>query len=257
MAPTPTEGTRPKRALRFRVARWLVICLVLIGARQLLREPNRPEVVLLPPTATIQHNPMPDRWIPRTWGWMWRFRDLLMGRRAPVDFDAFVVRPVEPGLAADIERLAAPAAATNGLRIWSMHGAQFDDATELARKVGRVGLRATESRINTADGITATIYNGQKVPVAGGGFADVGFQLEVLPLTRKRATDVTFRVKWTEMLDAPQPSDEGATNFGAVIRTNLLQAARVQVRIGNGIVLMQSPSETAPGLVLLLSVGRK
>lgn len=34
-------------------------------------------------------------------------------------------------------------------------------------------------------------------------------------------------------------------------------AARVQVPIGNGLVLMQSPSGDDPGVVLLLSVGKK
>ena len=218
-----------------------------------LRQPNVPEVVLLPRATTIQYTPVPDRWIPRTWGWMWRLRDLLLGRHAPVDFDAFILRPVEPALAADLERLAAPTLATNGLRIWSMPAPKFDNATALARKSVANKPGAIASRINTADGCAATLFNGNTIPIAGGGSADVGFQLQVLPRTRKRATDVTFKVKWTEMLGRPQPIDPGATN----IRTDLWQAVRVQVPIGNGIVVMQSPSETQPGVLLLVSIGRK
>src|SRR6185436_4122526 len=163
MAATSTEGTPPKTAARFRVVRWVVIGVVLMGALLVLREPRLPEVVLLPAGTTIGQNPAPDRWIPRTWGWMWRLRDLLMGQRAPVDFDAFILRPVEPALAADLERLAAPTLATNGVRIWSMHGAKFDSARALARIVAANKPGAIASRINTADGATATLFDGQKV----------------------------------------------------------------------------------------------
>jgi hypothetical protein len=257
---TLTEQQQPpKTTAHIQVARWFVIAVLSLGLLLVvfLRQPNVPEVVLLPPATTIQYNPVPDRWIPHTWGWMWRLRDLLLGRRAPVDFDAFILRPVEPALAADLERLAAPTLATNGIRIWSMPTPKFDNAAALARKSVANKPDAIASRINTADGFTATLFNGNTIPIAGSGFADIGFQLQVLPRTRKRATDLTFKVKWTEMLDRPQPIDPGATNIGPIICTNLWQAARVQVPVGNGIVIMQSPSETQPGVLLLLSVGRK
>ena len=254
MVPTPTDAQPPKTSRR--VALWIVIVAVLIAAVFIIvfREPNPPEVVLLPSNATIQSNPLPDRWIPRTWGWMWRLRDSIMGRRTMVDFQAQLFRFSD---AEDLKHLPAPALATNGLKVWNLNVAQFQAASASLNASEEKKAASHRSRVNTGDGNVATIFSGNSVPLVGGGFTDVGFQLQILPRTHKRKTDVTFNVRSTEMVASPPSSDAGATSPFPSIRTNLLQAARVQVPIGNGLLLMQVPSADHPGVVLLLSVGRK
>jgi len=171
-----------------------------------------------------------------------------------VDFQAQLFRFSD---AEDLKDLPAPALATNGLKVWNLNGAQFQTATASLNGSEEKKAASHRARVNTADGYAATIFSGNKVPVAGGGFADVGFELQILPRTHKRKTDVTFKVRSTEMVAPPPSSDAGATSAFPSVRTNLLQGVRVQVPIGNGLVLMQSPSGDNPGVVLLLSVGRK
>ena len=191
MAPTLTDAQPPKASRRIRVARWIVIGAVLIAAVLVivLREPRLPEVVLLPPATTIQSNPLPDRWIPQTWGWLWRIRDSLLGRRTMVDFQAQLFRFSD---AEDLKDLPAPALATNGLKVWNLNGAQFQTATASLNGSEEKKAASHRARVNTADGYAATIFSGNKVPVVGGGFADVGFEFQILPRTHKRKTDVTF-----------------------------------------------------------------
>ncbi|HTD85764.1 MAG TPA: hypothetical protein VK850_04245, partial [Candidatus Binatia bacterium] len=78
-----------------------------------------PELVLLPPTTTITHNPLPERWIPGSWGWMWWLRDALLGKRTPVNCDAEVFQLTELPAVGALD-LGKPALATNGLQMWSL-----------------------------------------------------------------------------------------------------------------------------------------
>lgn len=251
-----TEVPRLKPARRSRVARVGAIILLLLAALVILglRNPELPPVILLPPGTAITHNPIPDRWIPRSWGWMWRARDSIFGRRTRVNFDAQILRLTEPSLPAWLEQLPPPALVTNRLRIWNLNPADFQNA--MAMMGGNNQNTLSASRITTADGIVASAFSGIKVPVSG-RFADVGFKFEVLPQTHKQKTDVTLNVKWTELLDQPASADPETTNAPPTLRTNIWQAARAQIPIGNGLVLMQAPDTTHPGVVLLLSIDRK
>jgi hypothetical protein len=251
------EVPRLKPARRSRAASICAIILLLLAVLSILRlrNPELPPVILLPPGTAITHNPIPDRWIPRSWGWLWRARDAIFGRRTRVDFHAQIFHLTGPSLPAWLEQLPPPALATNRLRIWNLNAADFQNAT--AMMGGNKQDPLCIARIDAADGIVATAFRGYKVPISG-RFADVGFRFEVLPQTHKQKTDVTLNVRWTELIvDHPASADPETTNEPPTLRTNIWQAARAQIPIGNGVVLMQAPDTTNPGVLLLLSIDRK
>lgn len=259
MAPIATEESQPKPAQRIRGARAVVIGLLLLAGLIIFlrsRDSELPGIVLLSPTTTIKHDPFPDRLIPKSWGWAWRLCDATLGKRTPVNFDAQMLQLTDAALPADLGHLPAATLVTNGLSMWSLEDAHLENARTSLQGKDQNKLDPIRARLNTADGIVASMSSGQLVPVAG-AMTHVGFTLQVLPRTHKDKTDVTLGVKWIELVDRPSGTDAGATNPSVAIRTNLWQVARVQIPIGNGFLLIQSPSETQPGMAFLLSTGRK
>ena len=229
-----------------------IILLLLAGLIIIfrLRDSKLPAIVLLPRTTTIKHDPFPDRLIPKSWGWAWRLRDSIFGKRTPVNFDAQMLELKDAARLGDLGHLPAATLVTNGLSLWTLEDAHLENARTLLQGKDQNKQNAVRGRINTADGMVASMFSGQVVPVAG-AMTDVGFKLQVLPRTHKGKTDVTLSVKWVELLDRPSGDPPLA------IRTNLWQVARAQIPIGHGFLLIQSPSETQPGIVFLLSTGRK
>src|SRR6266576_3830980 len=48
--------------------------------------PPSPAIIVFPLPYQIPHTkvPLPDRWIPRSWGWMWRLKEAVLGRAKPI-----------------------------------------------------------------------------------------------------------------------------------------------------------------------------
>jgi hypothetical protein len=250
-----TENHQPKRAHRFRVLRWVAVLVFVIALLVALRLRNSEPlpIVVQSPVTPITHNPWPDRWIPRSWGWMWRLRDSVFGPRTTVNLQAQVLRFAEPAMLGQLNDLPPPTLATNGLRLWTLNPSDFENTSAFFRGTNQLKSHMFSPRITTADGIVASAFSGHSVPLAGGS-TEVGFRFQVLPLTRKRKTELTLNVKWTEVME--RQSADASTN-GPTLRTNLWQTIRAQVPLGHGFLLMQPPGDDQPGAILLLSIGRK
>lgn len=255
MAQTATGESERKPVVRVRVLRGVIRAILLLAGLCLVFRPwhsKPPQIVLLPPTTTIKHDPFPDRLIPRSWGWAWRLRDSIMGKRTPVTFEAQMFRVRDAALLADLGHLPAATLVTNGLSMWRVANVALESTRALLQDQNK--LDPVRARLNTADGIVATMFSGFHVQLAG-NMTPVGFTLQVLPRTHTSKTDVTLSVKWTEMLHRSSGAAAGTRNL-ATLETNFMQVARVQIPIGNGFLLIQSPSEMTPGVVFLLSTGR-
>jgi len=209
----------------------------------LLYDKEPPPVVVLPPNTVLKYDPLPDRWIPASWGWLWRLRDSLYGKRAGVNIDAQILKL--SGAALDLSQLPKPTFTTNTLMIWLVPTAECDRIKHILRSASGTEL-ASRPRISTADGIVAQLFSGNRMPLQGGA-VDVGLSFQVLPKTTKHKTDLTFAIKLTELTER-----EGEP----VLKTNILESIRVQLPIGHGVVLLQPAVERRPGLGMVLSVGR-
>ena len=188
MAPTATEEPQPKRARRISVARVVVIILLLVAGVFIIFRPSGsdlPKIVLLPLTTTIKYDPFPDRLIPRSWGWAWRLRDSIVGKRTPVNFDAQMLRLTNAALLADLRQLLPQATlVTNGLSMWSLDDAHLESARASLGGTNQSNPNAVRARMNTADGIVASMFSGHNIIVAGKR-TEVGFRPQVLPRTHK------------------------------------------------------------------------
>ena len=74
----------------------LVLTLVCVGGIRSLMPKSvlPPEATILPLDYSIrsQELPRPDRWIPPTWGWLWRLRYALLGKPATIQIEGKFVR---------------------------------------------------------------------------------------------------------------------------------------------------------------------
>src|SRR5687767_1626348 len=63
---------------------WLLLMAIVVGLAVLFR-PETPAVIIYPAEAQWKYKvPVPDRWIPIGWGWYWRAKELVFGKRRAV-----------------------------------------------------------------------------------------------------------------------------------------------------------------------------
>src|SRR5262245_60431712 len=76
---TPAALRRKWRRVALLLLPLVVIGVLLLSVRR--RPPAVPAVVVMPLPYKIpaQKVPLPDRWIPRSWGWLWRLKQRVLG----------------------------------------------------------------------------------------------------------------------------------------------------------------------------------
>jgi hypothetical protein len=259
MVPDASEHVPPNRRSRLLTRRRLVVGVlvvtVIIVATLSFWKSEPPAVVLLPPSATFKHDPLPDRWIPRSWGWAWKARDRVFGKRRPVNLQPRIMKFIGPLSQPDY--LPPPTFRTNGLQIWILGASEFDALGP--RLLQTTGLKSSTffPFIRTADGVVASAFSGQAVPVQGGGFTNAGLTFQVLPLVGRDKIDLTFTLGLTEMAEGFTSTKLGETNSFPTVRTAFWQTLRAQIPRGRGLVLLQDPAEGRAGVVMLLFVEAK
>jgi len=227
-------------ALAAAVSLAIALCL-------LFEHPEPPSVLLLPEMVSLKYNPLPDRWIPAKWGWLWRMRDFLLGKRLPVSINAQFVRLSDSAL--QTWQRPVPALATHNLQIWIL------DATHLAglqKLLSATAVLLASPNSVTANGIQARLFVGKSVPI-NGGFSDAGLSIDVLPRVQKHRTDLALIMKLTEAAVADDATKGGLL----VVQTNLMTAIRAQIPIGNGLFIVKQESALQPAVAIILSVQRK
>src|SRR5882762_8612302 len=70
---------------------FIVVLAALIGGSAWVvgQRPKPPDIVMLPANYVIppQKAPIPDRWIPLSWGWLWRFKEAVLGKAKVVSME--------------------------------------------------------------------------------------------------------------------------------------------------------------------------
>src|SRR5439155_8413433 len=109
----------------------MLVCLLGLGVGLLLLRPeSRPPapVVLLPlPYKAPVRVPMPDRWIPPSWGWLWRLKESILGKRKVISLDiaGFDLEDRSEAFLSALSLRPPDCADTNGIKVWLIGEAEF------------------------------------------------------------------------------------------------------------------------------------
>ncbi|HEY5909348.1 MAG TPA: hypothetical protein VJA21_01955 [Verrucomicrobiae bacterium] len=227
----------------------LVVVLLCLAAGFILLRPSSPAPVVVLSRPYLTPSLMRDRlvrWVPATasWAWVPRLEDAILGRRKPVNIFADVVALPHSGRTAIA--LLPPNATTysnaSGLRLSFIRAEELKSLRERLKQTPGASF-VSHPRISTADGIGATLFVGQAVPL-NGRTNHVGLSLDCYPLVHRRSTDLFTAVMFSEIITNDAISAGGAIAPTVSVRTNLDLAARLQVPKGHGVLFFRaSPGE--------------
>ena len=200
-----------------------------------------PEATILPSDHSIRSKelPLPDRWIPPTWGWLWRLRYALLGKPATIEIKNEFVRlaPSSDPLLADALSGYDPLAATNGVRIWILPDGEL---SVLRRRLeGLEGYEVIASpRITSGHGAQA---NFAQTTTIGGAQVPFGVFFNCLTCARGKTTVLTAAMTHSEAVPNLTTTVAAAVSRNSTrIHTNLTLAAKMQIPPGNGVFLLDT-----------------
>jgi hypothetical protein len=214
-----------------------------------------PRVTFLPRGSTIpaQKVPLPDRWIPRTWGWLWRAKEAVLGKAKVVNLNLAVYEldTVVLGMQANAEPelgrlLTHPDfTSTNGQKVWLLPNTRVRELQK--RFTGSAGSRSSfQAGITTADKCQASLMTMSDL---GNGRTRIS-QADALPLVRSGVTELTFILQ--SMTPAPVPLASAELALGKKPKvlvwpseTNTVAALRLQPRPGTGFFLLDSQRKSS------------
>lgn len=216
-----------------RVGVFLLLLTCAVGLVRLLPKPALlPAVAVLPPDYSIPAPPlpMPDRWIPMNWGWLWKLRYAVLGKPAVFKIEtklSYFSEPRSPQLQQLLDG-RAPLVFTNGVRAWILPD------QELKGLISNLELQHV-GRVTTGAGVLTTV-SGSTAPPSGISVAVAGYTLTYA--VRKRGDSIELSGGFT--------SSEWVTN--ALIRspsarevislhTNLMLVANMQIPRGLSVFL--------------------
>lgn len=213
-----------------------MVCLVLLAFAAFLIVALWPKNVLVvsifPETTPWKYQPpVPDRWIPHTWGWYWRGKEFLLGKRRSVRVQSRFIKI--PNSNASMERMLAllpqPAYTnTEGLSVWMPEIEQLTNFTYVVlRDLGGAILSAPQ--MSSGDNMAGRLFTGRTIPIDG-TYRDVGVSLDIWLRCREKATDLRARVSASEVADSLQ----------LAIKTNLVVTGRYQIPHGQALLILKS-----------------
>jgi len=238
------QSPQTKSSRRRRIAVFALVLICASGIGFLIPSPALPPAVtILPANHSIKPPPppIPDRWIPPTWGWLWRLRYALLGKPAVIHLKSELVCL---GSSSD-QRLAdalsshEPLAATNGVRAWILPDGEL---RALRRRLE--GLESYEAiaspQITSGHGVQANLLQTATAPI-GGAQVPVGVFFNCLTCAQDKTTVLTAAITHSETV-----TDSTATVAAAVlgnatrIHTNVTLTAKLQIPPGNGVFLLDT-----------------
>jgi len=246
---TATSAHPPRRRLR---PRTVVLSLALLGVLLAAFHPSTavlsPPVTLLPLSYKIVLPPVPwpDAWIPATWGWLWRLRDSILGRKKSTLIRVYVFQ-IESDMGAIPSALGLPAAALTGpggICAWPVSNADWSGLVRRLESVpGESAISAP--KVTTGDRNAAKLFVGSSVTI-GRVAQPLGLTAEFIPRVLDGATELTFVLNHTETaMDA-----SGAS----ILRTNFAAAARLRMTGADAAVLIDGAEprsvRTRSGLII-------
>jgi len=225
---------------------------------------EKPEMVILPSGYLIppQRSPVPDRWIPAKWGWLWRIRYALLGKPTIVQLRGEVAgfpSATVPQLTS-LLKAHLPVVETNGVRAWILTERQMESI-----RLGMAALPGYEAaaspRITTAHNVHSQLAN-TYTTITAGMSNTVGLLADFLTTDQRNGMELTAVLNHTDKVKAPPTrASTGTTDVSTfAIRTNLSLAARFRLPPGYGVLVVQSnpaSSNQRMGTILLFASQRK
>jgi hypothetical protein len=229
---------------------FLLVFSVTGGVLWLLRPDAAPlpEVVLLPSDYSIQAPPLPvpDRWIPPTWGWLWRLRYTLLGKPLTVDIDTELIEFGEPRQPPIQTALAGRAltASTNGVFAWILSEDELK-ALARSRELEPDGKRY-RTRMTLGPGVLATMSMTTSPQIEGVSFTAAN---TITYAVRKRgdALELTGTFASTEIVPNLPAGSQSSNGKTVSLNTNLTLAAKMQIPRGYGVFLYDTNRAATQG----------
>jgi hypothetical protein len=207
-------------------------------------EPLGPAIVVQPfsPSLPARPLPIPDRWIPRKWGWLWRAKEVVLGQRKVVTLQGNAL-----GLPPDtavLQKLGIPsriADFTNESKtgIWILSSNELRSVRE--------GLKAADEVIQVVVGggtITmgeesqGRLMSWQSVPGWRSGMVtnlSAGTILDVYPVVHRHSVLASATLSHSRFVT----NEEG----GLTTETNLALTGRFEIPTGSGLLILGAPPE--------------
>jgi hypothetical protein len=231
---------KPRRRLRPRTA---ILSLALLGVLVAVfyrsTPVTPPPITLLPLSYQIvlPKAPWPEKWIPPTWGWLWRIHDSILGRHKTTLIRAQVFQ-INGDMGAFPSSLALPTPALTGpggVCAWLVSNADWNGLVHHVESIpGESSISAPQ--VTTGDRNAATISIGSVV-TNGGVVQPVGLTAEFLPCAVNGMTELTFVLRSTE-----SAVDASGLTF---LRTNFAAAARLRMNGADAAVLIDAAEPTS------------
>jgi hypothetical protein len=229
--------------------------LVLGGAALLLwwfavpeSEPP-PSVSLLPFPFKIPSDkgPLPDRWIPPKWGWLWRIKYAVMGKDPVIQLrvEIFTLASETESPLLELFKTRLPEAQTNSVRAWILSSGEPDSLLQALKH--SPDCEVLESwRITTGHRIQAGLAGTQPV-FLDGAVVPVGLIGDFFTAARRRTIEVTAVASESEKVYEKKRSASGSPLADKLtgIATNFAVAAKMCLPSSNGVFVIQSSTNGA------------
>jgi hypothetical protein len=199
-----------------------------------------------------------DRIMPtgKAWAPLWRLRYALLGQKRGITIENTIIdltgRTPLPVL--DILPPKPDFARSNTIRVWRLSNAEVSMLRKRGKEASDDHVLAV-SRIMTGDESEAQIFSGNSI-LSNGKLQQAGLSVDLLPRFRKRATDLTLVVIYSEAVTNNSTLNAGVVQAGLVsVQTNFAFGARLQIPLESAgiFVLRTGPGLTNKEMGLLLT----
>jgi len=242
----------------------LMLLLLICGSKLVSAQRSKaPSVIFLTATYKIPpvKLPIPDRWIPQSWGWLWRVKEAVLGKAKVVNLDVAkyeldsVVLGMQVNADPELGRLLnhVDFANTNGQKVWLLPNSKI---RELQKRFSSAGSRSSfRAGISTADRCQASLMTTDVTGVS---------QVDTLPLVRAGTTELTVILTTTTPIAVPLGAAESALGKKSKVmlwppaQTNAVAALRLQLPANTGFFLLDSQRKTSSAIetAVLITVER-
>ena len=244
--PASTATVRRPSQSRARLVTAGVLVLCIVGTLWFALPDSEPSpgVSLLPYPFRIptDKGPIPDRWIPTKWGWLWRIKYAVMGKDPVIHLrvEIFTLPTGTNSPVTELLKTRSHAVPLNGARAWTLatrESASLQQALKGSPDCERLELW----RIDTGHRVQAGLAGTQPV-LLNGAVVPVGLIGEFFTATRGKTVEVTAVVAESEKVYDKTGSDSGSiSNRVTGICTNFAVAAKMWLSpASNGVFVIQS-----------------
>jgi len=241
--PPSKPSARKRRLVAF------VLLLLSVGGIWLCRpaSPIATSVTVLPPDYSIPAPPLPlpDRWIPPTWGPLWKLRYAILGKAFAVDIQTEVLSfgaADESSLPATIAH-HAPLVSSNGVSAWVLPDGEIKSLRSTFLRGQNIRMQG--SKTTTGEGVLTSLAMTTSPQTQGGGFT-AGYYHTFSVRKLGDALELSGGFVSSEVV-TNSVLDSSRSREAIQLHTNLTLAVIMRIPRGHGAFLFDT-NRTRPGM---------